>query len=367
MKMSRLLGFAAALAITLSAVAQTDKTPVAKPKAPAPAPKKSATPAPAPDTSEPVITIQGLCAGKQTGAQCRTVVTKNEFEKLMRIAKVPPAAKTQAAEQFVKLLIFSIKGEKLDLEDTPVVKDRLYVSRLGILAGAYDEYLKTSRAKVSEDVARKYYNDNQEAYGEITLSRLFIPKPPQGGDKKPLLDEAATKQLAEKMRERAAAGEDLDKLEQEIIAATTPDMAKAAMPPTSMGARRRGLGLPPQHEAELFALDPGKVSPLYEEPTSFMIYKVQAKRTVPFDDVKAQITSKLETQAIEDARQAAVDSVKTSYNESYFKPAETPSTAQHPPKAPAASTPAPPAGSGTQPAVAPTPPQPPAASTAAPK
>jgi hypothetical protein len=374
--MSKWLRLIAILGISAAAAAQTGKAPAPSTKPHATPAKKSSAPAASADHSEAVITIQNLCPQKQTGPACRTVITKDQFDALMKSAKVPPTARRQAAEQLVKIITLATSGEKMGLQDTSAVKERLYLMRLQTLAGAYDEYLKENKAQVSEADARKYYDENTDAYEEVTLRRLFIPKPPQGGDKKPGLDEAATKQLADKMHERAVAGEDFDKLEQEVFAATVPDMAKTAVPTTTMGPVRRGLGAPPQHEAELFGLKPGQVSTVYDEPTSFVMYKVESRRTVPFDDVKSQIIPKLGQQKLQDVLQATFDSVKTTYNDEYFKPAEKPNVGQHPASVPGMPAPgATPAKEGTQPkpaaeAPAQTPPVPqqtPAATPPAPK
>jgi parvulin-like peptidyl-prolyl cis-trans isomerase-like protein len=359
----------AGLLAAVAAAGQTAKTSAPKPKTSQTTAKTPTAAATTPaDHSEAVITIENLCPGKESGPQCRTVITKDRFEHLMKsvIPNLPPGARRQAAQQLAELLVLATDGEKMGLQNQEDVKDRIYLRRLQILGAAYGEYLKEHKAKVSEADAQKYYSENKEAYEEITLRRLFIPKPPQGGDKKPPLDETATKALADKMHERAAAGEDFDKLEQEVFTATTPEMAKSGVPPTSLGPRRRGLGVPPQHEAELFAMKPGQVSPVYDEPTSYVIFKVDANRTLPFDDVKTQIISTLEEQKFKDAMQETMSSVKTSLNDNYFKPPEKPATASKPPSATPTSTPAEPQSRPSEPAPAPAP-SPSAGTSAAPK
>ncbi len=106
---------------------------------------------------------------------------------------------------------------------------------------------------------------------------------------------------------------------------------------------------------------------MYEEPTSYTIFKVDAKRTLPFDDVKAQIVNSLTEQKFKDAIQEALNSAKTSLNDDYFKVPEKPASAGAPapvgPKPPEPETrPAPQASPAPQ-----STPQPAPGSSAAPK
>lgn len=337
----RILALAMSLAGTVAA--QTGAPASSEAQKPAPASSTSSV-----NASEPVITIENLCPDPKPGAPCQTLVTRAEFEHLLGTLRtnIPPGARMQIAQKYAELLTFAEKGEQAGVEKTTEFQDQLRMMRLQALAGGYTRYLQEKYGRASDAEVEKYYKENLPAYEEVTLRRIYIPKPIQGADKKPLLDEAATKALAQKIQARAAAGEDFDKLQQEAFTATTPDAPKAAAP-TTLGPRRHGQ-LPQTEEAALFELAPGKVSSLMEEPAGFFIYKVESKQTLPLESVKAQIARQLEEQKLRDAIQQAMSSAKTTFNDDYFKvpakpeaaPPPAKGTEQHPssgkPKAPAA-------------------------------
>lgn len=331
---------ALAVILACAAAAQTG-TPAGPSSAGKPA-AAAAAPAAVPD-SEPVITIENLCAQAKPGPACKTVITKGEFERILNSVRpnLPPGARMQIAQKYAELLTFAEKGENAGVEKTAEFQEQLRLMRIQALASGYSRYLQDKYTKVSDAEVEKYYKENLPAYEEVTVRRIYIPKPPTGGDKKPPLDEAATKAMAEKLQARAAAGEDFDKLQEEAYTAANPGASRNA-PSTSLGPRRRGQ-LPPAQERAIFELAAGKVSSLMDEPAGYFIFKVESKEVLPLEKVKAQIARQLEEQKMRDAIQETVSSVKTSYNENYFKvPAEpgpapaTPDTKETGPHPPAA-------------------------------
>ena len=308
-----------ALAAVLAgaAAAQTAAPQASHPKK-AEAPAASSAPQ---DANEPVITIENLCAKPKASAECKTVVTKAEFDRILGTVKgnVPPNARMQLAQRYVELVTFADKAEQAGLEKSPEFQETFKLLRMQALATAYTHHLQDTAAKVSDADVEQYYAQNKPAYEEVTLKRIYIPRPVSRGDKKPPLDDAATKALAEKIQARAAAGEDMDKLEQEVYVAENPDASKDTAPPTTLGPRRRGQ-LPATHESKIFDLAAGQASPLLEEPSGFFIYKVESKQVLPLAQVKPQIARQLEEQKMKDAVEQTISSVKATFNDSYFKP-----------------------------------------------
>jgi len=205
-----------------------------------------------------------------------------------------------------------------------------------VLSMALNQQLQ-EKTKPTDAEIEKYYNDNPAAFVEIGLHRLYIPKPaqtpatapnpgatgansatpnnsaPANTTPKPE-DVEAQKAAAEKLRDRAAAGEDLDKLEKEAFDAAG---SKQTPPPTQMGNRRHNI-LPPDQDADVFALNPGQVSKLYENPGGWYLYKVESKHTLALNDVKEEIQRKLQPEKLNDAREAITGKVKSDLNEKYF-------------------------------------------------
>jgi parvulin-like peptidyl-prolyl isomerase len=189
----------------------------------------------------------------------------------------------------------------------------------------------TEEATPNEAAIEKYYKDNQSAFDEVTLRRIFIPRQPkQGGGEKTAAESAAEVEAAKKVRDRAAAGEDLDAIEKEVFLAANP---KGVPPPTTFGARRRKM-LPPQEVEAVFSLKPGEISQPFESPGAFIIYKVESKRTLPFADVKEEIRQSLLPQRQSEAMTAILGKVKTDLNPAYFPEPKPAPAAAVPPTGP---------------------------------
>ncbi|MBV9608357.1 MAG: peptidyl-prolyl cis-trans isomerase [Acidobacteria bacterium] len=352
-------------------------------QAPPAAPEATAVP-----ENAPVITMKGLCSGSAAksasatktaagtaktaaggtksstaaASDCKTVITRAEWERMIAVINrpIPPQFRRQVAEQFVSLFEMANAGEKAGLEKDPKVQQRMKLSRMQVLGTAYMEQLREEHPPAS--AVERYYKANLPQFEEVTLKRIYVPKPaPVEG--KPA-DEAAAKTVAQKVRDRAAAGEDFDKLQKEAYESTGN---KGTPPPSDMGAKRRG-SLPPKHEDEVFKLKVGEVSPPFEEQSGFFIYKVEKKDTAPLEQVKPDIERKLQEEQTKDALAKLKDATKVTYSDAYFGPASSPvGSGPEPPTGPSpAGTPRRRLPSGMSPAGSPTsttaapPPTPPA-------
>jgi parvulin-like peptidyl-prolyl isomerase len=281
----------------------------------------------------PVITIQGLCAAPAAAAKtaaakpagpCKTVISKAQFEKIIdavvpkaRRAELPPMARQQIAHQFATLLVMAGKAKQKGVENDPNVKEQLTLSRDQVLASAYNQKL-LDEAQPTDAEEQKYYDANKSSFDEATLQRLYIPKGTPSKDKP--VDADAEKAAAQKLHDRAASGEDFAKLQKQAFA-NQPNAQSAPSP--DMGPRRRG-SLPPDQESAVFALKPNDVSALLENPAGWYVYKVTAKRTLPFAEVKEEIGHRLQQQKYMDLRNGATNSADIKLNEAYFGAAEHP-------------------------------------------
>ena len=323
---------------------------IARPAETAPA----AAPEPALPPTTPVITLN-FCEGAASKtkaaaapqAGCKKVITKAQFDKVLDAAiprsrrpaggEIPQQVKGAVAKEYLNMYLMAHEAEKRNLEHTdPMVQEMLELSRMQVLSMALNQQLQ-EKTKPTDAEIEKYYNDNPSAFVEIGLRRLYIPKPAQAPTTAPNPpstsansaapnnptpanttpkpeDAEAQKAAAEKLRDRASAGEDLDKLEKEAFDAAG---SKQTPPPTQMGNRRHNI-LPPDQDAEVFALNPGQVSKLFENPGGWYLYKVESKRTLALNDVKEEIQRKLQPEKLNDARQAITGKVKSDLNEKYF-------------------------------------------------
>ena len=102
--------------------------------------------------------------------------------------------------------------------------------------------------------------------------------------KKREASEAEMKEEADKLRARAAAGEDVTKLQQEAY-----DFAglKQKAQSTRMENQRKS-GIPPA-DASIFELKAGDVSQVFNDPAGFMIYKIVEVKDLPVASVHDEI------------------------------------------------------------------------------
>jgi parvulin-like peptidyl-prolyl isomerase len=314
-------------------------------------------------STQPVITVQGVCsstparragaaaAAKPTpaGAACKTLVTKADFEKLLNALNpanqnVAPAMRRNLAQAYVELLTFNQVAQKAGIDKDPNFLEVMRLVRMRTLEDFYRRSLEEKYRTPPAAEVQAYYNQNLPKYEEIKLSRIFIPaKNPSSPNKDDWEKKAA--QVANDIHDRAAKGEDFEKLQKEAY--TT--LALTITPPsTSTGTRRRGM-MAPQEEQELFALKAGEVSKLEQEPAGYIIYKVESKETLPVDKVKDEISRELFRQKMDSQLKSITAGVHADFNEEYFGPANPPAPTGNIPR---------PAPGGTQPPRPPAP-QPP--------
>jgi hypothetical protein len=316
----------------------------AKPTTPAPAPAPAAgqtadAKTPEAKTADPskvpadaaVITIPGVCkTGDKSSPDCKTVITKTDFEALINAVAptMPPSARRQLATRYAGALVMANEAEKEGLDKGPRFDEMMKVSRIQVLQQELGRSMQEKAEQVPDKDIEDYYNANKSQFEEADLHRLFIPKNKQLEPPKEKLSdeamkkrqadaEASMKAVAEKLQARAAAGEDLDKLQNEAFVAAG---LKAKAPNTSMGKIRR-TALPPAH-ASAFDLKPGQVSPLITDTSGFFVYKLTDRDTEPLDKAKDEIHNTLRGQRMQESMEAVQKSGTPALNEDYFGPEE---------------------------------------------
>lgn len=292
--------------------------------------KESATKEPALPPATPVITIHGVCeAHKPTAAApaaktaCATKITKAEFDKLMKMVVPPnqpqqPGLRRNLAQRYVELLAIADAAKKAGVQNSP----EFTLLRLRALAEAYQRQLDEKYRNPPPAEVEAYYKQHQGDYESVTLRRIYVPKNDPAGKGTPDEKAAFTKKasaLADELRERATKGEDLEALQKE---AYTKLGLTSSPPTTQVGPVRKGA-LPPATEKELFALKGGGVANV-DEPTAFVIYKVENKQTLPMESVKDEITRTLHRQKMEARLKEITANAKADYNDTYFGPPAPP-------------------------------------------
>jgi len=310
--------------------------PAQQPAAAAGAQKPTAPGAPAADDAAskvapdaPVITIDGLCdnppADKST--PCQTVFTREQFEKLLNAIQpnMPPRGRRQFANRYVNALVMSQKAKAEGLDKTPSFEQRLALARIQILSQLLNQSIQEKASQVSDQDIQDYYDKNKADYDEVALHRIFIPRTQQHDSKVKLspaeqekadkAGEAAMKAEADKIRARAAAGADFEKLQAEAFVAAG---IKSKAPSTDMGKVRRN-GLPPS-QVSVMDLKAGTISEVISDQNGYLVYKAGAKDTLALDGVKDEIKGTLRGQRMQAQMQEIEHSSTTTLNEAYFGP-----------------------------------------------
>lgn len=298
------------------ATAPGDKT------APAPTAQAAATVAP----DAPVITIQGLCDGDKPAADCKTVITRAQFEQLVATVapKLPPPARKQFANRYARALVMSHEAEKEGLDKTPRFQELERLTRLQLLEQALGQSVQEKAADVPEKDIEDYYKANQPAYEQFQLLKVYVPRTKEPLPGAPKLSEAAQKKhdeaseaamrkLADSIRTRLAAGADAEALQKEAYAAAH---FKMTPPTTKLDHMRRNMFSP--NQAPVFELKPGEVSPVLDDENAFLIFKMVSKDELPLDKVHDEIRNVLRAQRIEKGMEAVEKSATPTLNEAYF-------------------------------------------------
>ncbi|HLV88091.1 MAG TPA: peptidyl-prolyl cis-trans isomerase [Candidatus Sulfotelmatobacter sp.] len=343
----------------LGALAWGQAAPGTPPSPPSLATERPQAPA-APDTASvpadaAVITVDGVCepapktaassataakpaVAKSPSADCKTIITKKEFETIMAAVPNPtPQVRRQVADALPKLIMMSEAAKKRGLDKTPEYKEMVKIQSMNVLSQTLTRKIQEDAANIPPEDIENYYKQNSQAFEQFAFQRLFVPRNKQGeaelkdedeGGKvteeqkkareaaekqKTEQGEAAMSKLAEDLRTRAVAGEDFAKLQREAYDAAG---MKIETPTVTLPKVRRS-GLPPAHAA-VFDLKVGDVSPVFNDAGGHYIYKLTSKDQLTLDQAKDEIHGKLQNERSRDMLEKLNGSYKVDKNEAYF-------------------------------------------------
>jgi hypothetical protein len=350
-----LSGFVCML-LAAAANGQANSQPVLKPRPSNPVEELQ----PAQDNSKvppdaAVITINGVCDKSAAAtADCKTVITREQFEKVINSIQpnMQKAQQKQFATRYVNVVLLANKAHELGLDKGPAFDEQMYLARLQILARLGGEQLQKDASKVSDQEIADYYSAHGGDFRTISYDKIYVPKQKQldttgqkpndpDGQKKRESSEAAMKDEADKLRTRAAAGEDFSKLQQEAY-----DLAGMKLKANNTPVEKvRKTALPPT-DAAIFDLKKGEVSQVFNDPQGYMIYKVEDFQDQPLADVREEVSRTLQNEKVKKASEALQKTAAsdTAYDDAYFgTPASAPPTLRNPGEpAPAKQAPQPP-------------------------
>jgi chemotaxis protein histidine kinase CheA len=299
-------------------------------------------PAAAKSTAAKPVTQAKAPADKTASADCKTVITKAQFEKLASAVAptVTPQVKKQLASVLPRFIGMSAQAKKRGLDKTPQFEETVKFAKMQILTTELQRSIQDEAAKISPEDLENYYKEHADTFEQFNVDRLFVPRTKQPdaeekeqddkdeklsdeakkakeAEEKAKADEAeqAMSKLAESLRVRAAAGEDFAKLQKEAFEAAG---MKIESPTVNLPNVRR-TGLPPGHSA-VFDLKAGEVSQVISDSGGHYIYKLISKEEMTLDQAKNEIHSKLQNDRTREMMDKVSNSFKVETNESYFGP-----------------------------------------------
>jgi PPIC-type PPIASE domain len=320
--------FLTVLFAAASALAQTASAPAAQPivsGAQAPSIPSPQQPAFNPDNvppNAPVVTVHGVCGNNAASAKpgsCETVITKEQFKAMLEGMNVTsqistPAAMRSFAESYTNLLALADAGEKAGFDKDPHFLELIRIGRIRALAESYRHSLDEKFSNPSPEEIEAYYKENIAKYEALKVERIIIPN--INPNRTPAARSEFEKQfqkLANDIHERAARGEETQKLQDEAYKA----LSLPSPPRTDLGLKRKG-GLPAGIEKDLFPLRPGEVTRLEPEMSGLNIYKLRSRDTIPLEFVKAEIVRDLHQKNMEAAIKSVTGSVHSDLNDQFF-------------------------------------------------
>lgn len=269
-----------------------------------------------------VVTVHGVCSKNGDSAKtaaCQTVITKEQFLAMLAGMNVAaqistPAAMRNFAESYSQLLALAGAGEKAGIETDPRFQELMRIARLRALAQSYRHSLEEKYSNPSNDEIEAFYKDNIAKYESIKVERIILPSINTGRTLAARAEnEKKLQQLANDIRERAARGEETQKLQDEAY----KTLGFPATPKTDLGMKRRGT-LPAGIEKDLFALKPGEVTKLETELSGLNIYKLRSRDTIPLQFVREEIVRELRQKNLEAAMKSVTGSVHSDLNDDFF-------------------------------------------------
>lgn len=309
---------AAALAQTPGQIPNAPTAPAAP--AAAAKPPQVAGPAELPPDAV-VISVHGVCPAAKS--PCVTTISKDQFETIVSAMTLntPGQALTAAAmrnfaENYVQSLTLADAAEKAGVDRDPRFQELMKIVRLRILADAYRHSLQEKFGNPSSQEIEAEYKLKPDKFDQVALDRIFIPKfNPKSPRENRAEFEKKAQQLAGELRDRAAKGEEMGKLQAEAY----KSLGLTAPLTTDIGTRRAGA-LPPALEEAISGLKAGEVSKVGSEASGFTIYKVRNRETLPLDQVKGEIVRDIYQKKMEEALKAAQSRVHADFEEKFFGP-----------------------------------------------
>jgi parvulin-like peptidyl-prolyl isomerase len=263
--------------------------------------------------SDSVLVVRGWCD------DCTVDVSKEQFD--LWLGVLFPAglnSKARFAKSYADVLAFASAARQRELDLSPEYLESMRWLEEKTLADLLRRRLEKESKDVSPSEIQAYYREQSSRFDEVRLRRLVVPKSNLAAADARAFQRRA-QEVAAALRERAARGEDLDQLQKDCY----ESLGFSGTPPSTDAGYRRRTAFSPEVSAAVFSLQPGEVSQAEQETYSFVIYKVEAKRKLPCEQVRDEIAAEVAKAKLEKAIDSITANVRVELNGAYFETAST--------------------------------------------
>ena len=245
-------------------------------------------------------------------------VSRQQFDDLLSIlspaGEAAPGVKSGLAKTYAEVLALESAAKGLGLDNSTRYQSTMRWLEAKTLADLLRRRLENESHTVTDAEMEACYEKRLREFEAVRLRRLVLPKSNFVVDRPK--SEQDVQRVAAGLRERAVHGEDLERLQKDGYEA----VGFSGLPPSTRVGNRRRTEIPSAVSEEVFSLRPGQISAVENETYSFVIYKVEAKWTLPLEQVREEIVREVAKEKLERALKSITGNVRTELNEQYFGP-----------------------------------------------
>jgi hypothetical protein len=218
------------------------------------------------------------------------------------------------AEQYARMKVLEQEGKRLGADDDPEVTAKMKFGRTNV---AVEYAIRKLGEKTPDTALRAEYDKTKGEYDTADLSHIVIAYQgsaiPSRSKTPPTRDQALD--AARQIEARLRAGVPFEQL-----AAAVSDDTQSAQSGGHLGPIPIAQ-LPPELQAPVSKLKSGEMSGPVVTQYGVHIFKVSARRTQAFDEVKPMLQQKLQQATVKNEVDRLEKSAKIEYDTKFFPPA----------------------------------------------
>lgn len=266
--------------------------------------------------SAPVATAADAVVISATGVS----VTKAEFENALKTLPADyqqyamGSGKREYAADLLRMKLLAVAGAKAGYEKDPEVVSQLAMTRENLVAQATLNRIEKN-INISEEDLQKAYQTRKAEFERVKAHHILIAfkGSPAAQSSKPALTEEQAEAKAQELRARIVQG----KATLEELAKTESDDPRSGTAGGDMGEFTRAQMMP-EFEKAAFEGPVGKVLPVVRSKVGYHVVRVDAKTTLPFAEIKADLLAKERAAKLEAELTKFVNSAYPVYDPAFF-------------------------------------------------